>query len=232
MSVEASGGGACVGSSDRSGGNNVGDECRIEIDQRFSEQEKKQFDQNEESSDQRFSEEEKKQFVSFEKASKAAGPETQLKNLGIKTDYAEFLVQDLFLLENQLPYQLLQLIIQCASKKDELLKSIYKFIFYRFRTPEEWSKNKDEILKDVKHNHVHLLDLLRKKLIQPFNPIDEKRDLMEIIIDWTVYLFDKLKCNKDEFDRDWIPFRNIEKLREAGINLKRSKMVMRRINWH
>ena len=52
MSVEASGGGACVATHDRSGGNNVGDEWRIEIDKRFNEEEKKQFD-------------------SFEKASKA-----------------------------------------------------------------------------------------------------------------------------------------------------------------
>ncbi|KAK4837293.1 hypothetical protein QYF36_003298 [Acer negundo] len=47
---------------------------------------------------------------------------------------------------------------------------------------------------------------------------------MEIIIGWTVFLFDKLKCNKNEFGRDWVPFCNIGKLREAGINLKHSKM--------
>ncbi|KAK0596447.1 hypothetical protein LWI29_015754 [Acer saccharum] len=343
MSVEASGGGASVGSTDRSGGNNVGHEHSIRMDQIV-----------EESSDLRFSEEEKEQFVSFEKASEGvidktgspavtkpkiprirpklrrgklkvyfepkmftfglekysfknyfdtadqikvnlaakflqqngvkkeylyvdikkhirelkhcyshylededededddhdhkfawmflvdgcailqfmyifvhfrADRELQFRNLGIKFDYTFLLVHDLFLLENQLPYQLLQLIIRHTSKEYELLESIYKFIFYQFRTPFEWYENKREILKDLYDNHVHLLDLLRKKFIQPLNLIDEKRDLVEIIICWIVSLLNKLKCNRNEFDRDWVPFRNIGKLREAGINLKRSKM--------
>ncbi|KAK4839045.1 hypothetical protein QYF36_018603 [Acer negundo] len=176
-----------------------------------------------------------------------ANEDTQFRNLQINFDYEEFLAQDLFLLENQLPFQLLQLIIgraskhqktkenqeqstsskedKHASKEDELLESIYKFIFYRLRTPEEWYKNKDEILADLKDPHVHLLDLLRKMLIQPLHQKAEKRDLIEIIIDWTVYLFNKLKCNRNGSDRDWfpVPHRNIEKLRKAGINLKRSK---------
>ncbi|KAK3217994.1 hypothetical protein Dsin_011964 [Dipteronia sinensis] len=88
MSVEASGGGASVGSIDRSGGSSVGDEWSIGIDQieessdqRFSEEEKKieessdqRFNEEEkkieESSDQGFSEEEKRLFVSFEKDAK------------------------------------------------------------------------------------------------------------------------------------------------------------------
>ncbi|KAK4840020.1 hypothetical protein QYF36_015379 [Acer negundo] len=91
-------------------------------------------------------------FVNFR-----ADRESQFRNLGIKFDYTFFLVHDLFSLENQLPYHLLQFIIRRAkcikqhtkedefcstSKEDELLKSIYKFIFYRFRTPEEWNENK------------------------------------------------------------------------------------------
>ncbi|KAI9160448.1 hypothetical protein LWI28_008156 [Acer negundo] len=387
MSVEASGGGASVDSSDRSGGNNVSHECRIGIDQikessyqRSSEQEMMQFVSSEvvnkigrladeESSDQNeeFSEEENKWFVSLVKALEVVNktgrpanakpkiqkvpsmlrnndkfkkhfepkvfsfgphyhqhptlemakqikdnlaadflqqngvkiedlyrdikkqinklkecydkdmydgygdhklarmflvdgcailqfmyifvdsrenPEMQFRNLGIKTDYAVFLAHDLLLLENQLPYHLLQLIIQRAkyimphtredefcstSKKDKLLESIYKFFVYRFRTRFEWYKNEYEILKDRNDDHVHLLDLWRKKLIQPLQPIAKKRDLIEIIIGWTCFLFDKLnhfflKCNRDR-DRFpiLVPFRNIGKLREAGINLKPSK---------
>ncbi|TXG70267.1 hypothetical protein EZV62_005202 [Acer yangbiense] len=367
MSMEASGGGASVGTSDRSGGNNVGDECRIGIES---------SDENDESSDLRFSEEEKEQFVSFEKALDTKGPpadakpkiqkvlsklryndtlkkyfepkmfsfgrhpdrtlemakqikvnlaaeflkqndvkkeylyadikkqikelkdcyydvltycsdedhrlawvflvdgcailqfmyisvdlganpDTQFRDLRIKTDYAEFLEHDMFLLENQLPYRLLQLIIRRASKhqktkedqeqstsskedkraskRKELLESIYKFIFYRFRSPFEWYNNKNKILEGLEDDHVHLLDLLRKKLIQPLHQKDhEKHDLIQLkyheklmsIIGRTVGLFDKLKyynCNEIDRYRVPVPFRNIGKLREAGIKLKHSK---------
>ncbi|KAK2651939.1 hypothetical protein Ddye_011795 [Dipteronia dyeriana] len=155
-------------------------------------------------------------------------PETQLRKLGIKSDHGAFLMQDMFLLENQLPYQLLQLIIRHAkrimthTKEDELLESIYKFIFYCIRTSEDWYKRKDEILKylHLKHEHVHLLHLLRKMLIQPLDQMYKTNDFIETILGWAANLFDKLRCNRNEY---WAPFRNIRKLREAGINLKPSE---------
>ncbi|KAK0570389.1 hypothetical protein LWI29_000377 [Acer saccharum] len=91
-------------------------------------------------------------------------------------------------------------------------------------TSEEWYKNENKILKDLNHHHVHLLDLLLKKLIQPLHQIDhEKRDLKEIIIDRTIFLCNKLKCNRNDQQSIRVPRRNIGKLREAGINLKPSK---------
>ncbi|TXG65619.1 hypothetical protein EZV62_006894 [Acer yangbiense] len=304
MSVEVSGGGACVGSSDRSGGNNVGDEWRIGIDQNeeFSEREKKQFDSFDEvlevvnKIDQPAVAKSKIQKIPsmlrdnhkfkkyFEPNVFSFGPyyhphctremakqikviladdflkkndkdhelawmflvdgcailqfmyistnyladlEVKLKKLRINFDYEKFLEQDLFLLENQLPYQLLLLIIRCTSNQDKLLESIYKFIFISFGTQSEWKENKNKILKDLNHNdHVHLLDLLRKMHIQQLHQKDhEKCGLREIISGWIVILFDKLKSNRNESDRDRlpVPFRNIGKLKEAGINLKRSK---------
>ncbi|KAK3217997.1 hypothetical protein Dsin_011967 [Dipteronia sinensis] len=148
--------------------------------------------------------------------------ESRLRNLGIKFDYAVFLRVDLFLLENQLPYQLLQLIIRHASKQ-VLLESIYKFVFYYIRSPEEWWENEEKIFRDRQDEHVHLLDLLRKMLIQPLDQIHKKHDFIENIMGWTADLFDKLRCNGNEY---WVPvrpFHNIRKLREAGINLKPSE---------
>ncbi|KAK4854004.1 hypothetical protein QYF36_017537 [Acer negundo] len=122
-----------------------------------------------------------------------------LANWRIETYYKVFLADDLFLLKNQLLYRPLQLIIRHASKQDKLLKSIYKFIFFWFRTSEEWYKNENNILEDLSHHHVHLLDLLRKKLIQPLHQIDhERRDLKEIIIGWTVFLCNKLNRNRND----------------------------------
>ncbi|KAK2651985.1 hypothetical protein Ddye_011841 [Dipteronia dyeriana] len=330
MSVETSGGGASVGSSDRSGGYNVGDETRIPIgessDQRFSEEEVKQFDSFDKDSEVRNKTgrpydhakpkiqkvpsmlRNKNNFRYFRPKVFSVGPyyhtdgtlkmakqikvnlaakflekngvtkedlyeaireqikvlrgcyddeltnnykdhklawmflvdgcailqfmyisvdprwrrELRFRKLGIKFDYAVFLRMDLFLLENQLPYRLLQLIIGRASKKDELLKSIYKFIFYYIRSPEEWWENEDMILKDQEDEHVHLLDLLRKMLIHPLDQIHKKHGFIEIILGWTDCLCDKLKCNRNDY-WDPVPFRNIRKLREAGISLKPSE---------
>ncbi|KAI9161118.1 hypothetical protein LWI28_014567 [Acer negundo] len=145
--------------------------------------------------------------------------EWRLRELGIKTDYAAYVPHDLFLLDNQLPYQLLQLIMQSTSpsKEEVFLESINKFIFDYIRIPGERYRNNDQILKD---NPVHLLDILRKMLIQPIHEISKKPNLIiELIIDLAAYLLYKLKCidKKSEY---WHSYRSIEDLREAGINLK------------
>ncbi|KAK3218155.1 hypothetical protein Dsin_012125 [Dipteronia sinensis] len=145
--------------------------------------------------------------------------EMELRKLRIKTDHVVFGHQDLFLLDNQLPYQLLQLIMRSTSKEGAFLESIQLFIFDYIKAPGQKYKRNDEILKD---NHVHLLDLMRKILIDQPLQNKKKPDLMEIIIDWTVELFDKWRCidNKAEY---WHSFRNIEELKAAGIKLKPSK---------
>ncbi|KAK4837853.1 hypothetical protein QYF36_008983 [Acer negundo] len=115
--------------------------------------------------------------------------------------------------------KLLQLIMQSTSpsKEEVFLESINKFIFDYIRIPGERYRNNDQILKD---NPVHLLDILRKMLIQPIHEISKKPNLIiELIIDLAAYLLYKLKCidKKSEY---WHSYRSIEDLREAGINLK------------
>ncbi|TXG70157.1 hypothetical protein EZV62_005092 [Acer yangbiense] len=83
--------------------------------------------------------------------------------------------------------------------------------------PGERYRNNDQILKD---NLVHLLDILRKMLIQPIHEINKKPYLIiEHIIDFAAFLLYKLKCidKKSEY---WHSYRSIEDFREAGINLK------------
>ncbi|KAJ0080363.1 hypothetical protein Patl1_23463 [Pistacia atlantica] len=53
----------------------------------------------------------------------------KFKEKGIKVDYLVYVQQDLFLLENQLPYGVLKLLISCLSDKGQMEKSIEKFIF-------------------------------------------------------------------------------------------------------
>ncbi|TXG70152.1 hypothetical protein EZV62_005087 [Acer yangbiense] len=144
--------------------------------------------------------------------------EIELRKLRIKADHVALGHHDLFLLDNQLPYQLLQLIMRSTRKKEEFLHSIHDFIFDYIRAPGQKYVKHDKILKD---NHFHLLDLMRKLLIQPHQN-NKRLDCREAIIKFiTVNLFGDLNSNKkSEF---WHSFRNIEELRSAGIKLKPSE---------
>ncbi|KAK0596360.1 hypothetical protein LWI29_014929 [Acer saccharum] len=62
---------------------------------------------------------------------------------------------------------------------------------------------------------------MRKLLIQPHQN-NKPPGCREIIINLTVYLFDKLKSN-DKKSKYWHSFRNIEELRSAGVKLKPSE---------
>ncbi|KAK4839856.1 hypothetical protein QYF36_025514 [Acer negundo] len=148
-----------------------------------------------------FSEEENKQLDSLDTA-------LQVEAKAGQSDSAKPKIQ-----------KLLQLIMQSTSpsKEEVFLESINKFIFDYIRIPGERYRNNDQILKD---NPVHLLDILRKMLIQPIHEISKKPNLIiELIIDLAAYLLYKLKCidKKSEY---WHSYRSIEDLREAGINLK------------
>ncbi|KAI9162539.1 hypothetical protein LWI28_028313 [Acer negundo] len=127
--------------------------------------------------------------------------EMELRKLGIKTDHVVFGHLDLFLLDNQLPYQLLQLIMRSTSKEEDFLESINKFIFYYIKAPEQTYKRNDKIMKD---NHVHLLDLIRKILIDQPLQKNKRPNLTET----------------DKKSKYWHSFRNIEELKAAGIKLK------------
>ncbi|KAL5745481.1 hypothetical protein ACOSP7_026627 [Xanthoceras sorbifolium] len=141
----------------------------------------------------------------------------KLKELGIKTHHVAFVHQDLFLLDNQLPYQLLQLIMKSTPVEKKLLASIHKFIFNHIKAPGEMYKNNDKLLQE---NHVHLLDLLRKTLVQPVG--NKKAGLREKLMNFvTVNLFAKLKRKKK--DEYWHSFRNIEELKAAGVDLEPSE---------
>ncbi|KAH7557161.1 hypothetical protein JRO89_XS11G0063900 [Xanthoceras sorbifolium] len=81
----------------------------------------------------------------------------------------------------------------------------------------EMYKNNDKLLQE---NHVHLLDLLRKTLVQPVG--NKKAGLREKLVNFvTVDLLAKLKRKKK--DEYWHSFRNIEELKAVGIDLEPSE---------
>ncbi|KAM3738683.1 hypothetical protein ACB098_09G149100 [Castanea mollissima] len=125
------------------------------------------------------------------------------QDVNIKNDQVAFVQQDLFLLENQLPYQLLDYLMKNikeegnSKKEEELRKSIQNFI------------NKQSMLADrtefqIPQKAIHLLNLLRKRLLGLDGVKEESAQ------------------NKDTGKEEWQSFRNVLELREVGIHLKSS----------
>ncbi|KAI9160478.1 hypothetical protein LWI28_008467 [Acer negundo] len=150
------------------------------------------------------------------------------KRLNIKKDHIVFFQQDVFLLDNQLPYELLELLMGLSQKKDRLENLIEIFILDSINAPRDlYEKNKKNYQKAWKDKKpLHLLDLLRTTLIQPDDEKDEtilmrnrlgkklKRFLGDKVFDWLTF---KKK-------RVWhSSFRTIDELKAAGIRLKPSE---------
>ena len=130
----------------------------------------------------------------------------KFKELKIKTDSVAFGQQDLFLLENQLPYRLLKWLMSWSENEDELKNSIERYIQGQLIVPEDqhsmcclnWissilskrsklqqqtKREKEEshdsnekpqepklISIDSDTEHIHLLNHLRKRLLDILGP--------------------------------------------------------------
>lgn len=94
------------------------------------------------------------QFIS----SYAQGHEL-LEDFSIKTDQVAYAQQDLFLLENQIPFLVLKLLMECHKDAQELKNSVKMFIRYNVMTPEKYKKML-AIDIDTDSEPTHLLELL------------------------------------------------------------------------
>ncbi|XP_042946148.1 UPF0481 protein At3g47200-like [Carya illinoinensis] len=90
----------------------------------------------------------------------------KFKDLDIKHDIVAFCQQDLFLLENQVPYRLLELLMSSSPKPvgDGLRKSVDKFIT-RNHHMVLMDKSSDPQSGKPPENPTHLLHLLRSSLL-------------------------------------------------------------------
>ncbi|XP_062165654.1 UPF0481 protein At3g47200-like [Alnus glutinosa] len=131
----------------------------------------------------------------------------KFKDFHIKIDSAAFAQQDLFLLENQVPYRLLKSLMSSSGKENELRRSIDNFIRnVTYQQTESQEKVNEE------REPTHLLDLLRTKLLGPLTqssiPIGPKPSSR------------KMCRKKKDQDQDWQLYRNVQELKAAGIQLK------------
>ncbi|KAK4580918.1 hypothetical protein RGQ29_024538 [Quercus rubra] len=146
--------------------------------------------------------------------------EDRFKQLNIKTDSVTFGQQDLFLLENQLPYRLLKWLMGLSKMEKELRVSIETFVAHHCMVPDDQQLKQQqtkgergntfcseekliEQIISMDEEPVHLLDHLRTKLLG-------KAQLESYMI------------RKGKAVQDWQSYRNIQELKAAGIRLKRS----------
>ena len=133
--------------------------------------------------------------------------DNNVKRFQIKNGQVAFVQQDLFLLENQLPYQILDDLIKNSKEGDKLRKSVQSFIDEQSmteKTKEKPTKNNKEGEKTEEtppnKEPVHLLDLLRNRLLGCTSTSPKNNSNQE----------------------DWNSFRNVQELKAVGINLKSS----------
>ena len=124
----------------------------------------------------------------------------KVKDFKIKNDQVAFVQHDLFLLENQLPYQVLDNLMKNSIEKEELRKLIQKFI----NTQSMLADSVEKIQQENDEEAIHLLDLQRKRLLSVPQESPGNEEVLEKEIKWH-------------------SFRNVQELREVGIHLKPRK---------
>ncbi|KAF5471809.1 hypothetical protein F2P56_008576 [Juglans regia] len=143
------------------------------------------------------------------------------KDWKMKYDLMAFATQDLFLLENQLPYQLLVDLTNSSTKKVELEKSITDFINQQAYGKLQSSQNG----LPTTERPIHLLDLLRTKIMKG-NPQSTNGSIKagdkskrKKLKNWiqSFLLRDDSKQNGERLK--WT-YRNVEELRSAGIYMR------------
>ncbi|KAL5546483.1 hypothetical protein UlMin_006170 [Ulmus minor] len=140
----------------------------------------------------------------------------KLKNFKIKKEQVIFALQDLFLLENQIPFRVLKLLMDSSKEKEALKSSIKEFIRANVMAPYKLKRN---VEIKMEPEPTHLLDLLRSALLQqsPIDQEDPKADGRANSKQSRQQPIEK----KNRYDRQ--SFRNVQDLRAAGIKLKPSK---------
>ncbi|KAG6618141.1 hypothetical protein I3842_Q125800 [Carya illinoinensis] len=152
----------------------------------------------------------------------------KFKDFGIKNDSVAFCQQDLFLLENQVPYALLEMLMKLSKVENALRNSVEEFI----------KRNHNMVLMDKSsgpqpgkpsENPTHLLDRLRSSLLSTENAAKKKKTEVNLP---TTQSSNGTKRNPQR-SSDWQSCRTVQELKAAGIRVQRSKdNSLRGISFH
>ncbi|KAM4079969.1 hypothetical protein ACB094_09G155900 [Castanea mollissima] len=123
-----------------------------------------------------------------------ASTKDKFKDLSIKDDSVAFRHQDLLLLENQLPYCLLECLMSLSKMKKQLEDSINTFI----ESEEAQDQSISLDIREPQRMHMHLLDKLRTRLLANHGG--------QMV--YLIYL-------ETQNDLNWQSYRNIQELQAA-----------------
>ena len=124
----------------------------------------------------------------------------KLNEFMIKTDHIAFTQHDLFLLENQIPFEVLKLLMDSSRLSADLKKSMGTFIHTNIMAPLENKNDLNVDLDKLDFTPIHLLDLLQH-----------------------VSVLNNSTYKKEKGSRYNLSFRSVQELKAAGIDLKLSK---------
>ncbi|KAL5546504.1 hypothetical protein UlMin_006191 [Ulmus minor] len=172
----------------------------------------------------------------------------KMREYNIKSDQVAFAQQDLFLLENQIPFKVLTLLLGSSNAKAELKESIKRFLQMNVMAPSHmWASIEIDIDKE---DPTHLLELLQKVAVsrstkddesskqkcspkddesskQKYSPKDDESSKQKcspkdgkLSEKFTNFLPKGLKKKKHIGQQS---FRNVQELKAAGIKLKPSE---------
>ncbi|KAM4091701.1 hypothetical protein ACJW30_09G156400 [Castanea mollissima] len=144
----------------------------------------------------------------------------QFKQLNIKTDSVTFGQQDLFLLENQVPYRLLKWLMGLSKMEKELSESIESYIAHHCMVPDNQQLKQQET-KGKRGDTVRSEEKLKEKIIsmdkEPIHLLDHLRTKL-----LGKAQLESIMMPKRNTGQDWESYRNVQELKVAGIRLKRS----------
>ncbi|GLT31398.1 hypothetical protein SLA2020_061390 [Shorea laevis] len=167
--------------------------------------------------------------------------ENKWGEFGGKNDQLLFVINDVFLLENQLPFQLLEILIDlCIKVSNEGGKNpqeVWKVRIDKF-IKEKFLSSADQISipihdqvdsqtplcaeqRQQQEEPVHLLALLRRELIgqgvkSQEKPKDKDSLLGKLMRKW---------CSSGDKSRKWHTFRNVKELKAKGIRFKAKEKI-------
>ncbi|XP_062115210.1 uncharacterized protein LOC133829516 [Humulus lupulus] len=159
-----------------------------------------------------------------------------MRHFEIKNDQVAFVFHDFFLLENQIPYLVLSLLMDNSEKEfsKSLQGSIMQFLNFNVLTPEKYRK---AVMVPPKDMPVHLLDFLRLALLQQSYHYGNRRSNSCIYTCLLACLPRQLRnkllsppslykpkrSTKKPTEENQQTFRSVMDLKAAGINLKQNK---------
>ncbi|XP_034225522.1 UPF0481 protein At3g47200-like [Prunus dulcis] len=167
----------------------------------------------------------------------------KLESFKIKRDQVAFAEQDMFLLENQLPYLLLKLLMSSSSKHEELKESIERFVqMHGVAPPDENQKSQQDARKPEQKppqpgaglarpgQHPAVTNINREEnqhsqstaiTIKPKPTEPEPTHLLELLL--TRMLGYAPRKSKPSVNLGAQSFRNVQELQAAGIHFRPSK---------